>query len=75
MKIGSMQKDGTQSRMAISRGVGKYVTEFAVDHTKPFHYDEASSSTGQLVAIEQKTTTFSVLIFVINLTNQTAKVK
>ena len=34
-KIGSMQEDGTQSWMVISRGVDKYVTELAVDHTKP----------------------------------------
>ena len=49
-----MQKDRTQSWMVISRGVGKYVTELAVDHTKPFHYDEASSGTGQLVAMEER---------------------
>ena len=39
----------------ISRGVDKYVTEFAVDHTKPVHVDEAPSSTGKLVAIKQGT--------------------
>ena len=54
IKIDSMQKDGTQSWMVISRGVGKYVTELAVDHTKPFHYEEASSGTGQLVAMEER---------------------
>ena len=47
-----MKKDGTQSRMVISRGVGKYVTELAVDHTKTIHYVGASSSTEKLVAIK-----------------------
>ena len=55
IKIGSVKKDGTRCCMVISRGVDKYVTELAADHTKPIHYDEASSSTGKLVAIKQRT--------------------
>ena len=52
--IDSMKKDGTQSLMVISRGVDKYVTELAVDHTKSVRCDEASSSTGKLVAKKKK---------------------
>ena len=55
IKFGSMEKDGTQSWVVISRGVGKCVTEFAVDHRKPSHCDEASSSTEKSVAIKQRT--------------------
>ena len=49
--------------------------ELAVDHTQPIHYDEASSSTGKPVAMETKRTTYTVLIFVINLADQTTKLE
>ena len=59
-KIYSMLEDGTQSWMVISRCVGKYVTELSEENNMSIHYDEASSSTGKLVAMEQKRTTKTV---------------
>ena len=55
LKIDTMNKDGTQSWMVISRSADKYVTEFAVDHTRSIHYDEASSNTEKLAASKQRT--------------------
>ena len=49
IKIDSMQKDGTQSCMVISKGVDKYVTELAEENKKLIHDEEASSSTRQLL--------------------------
>ena len=40
--------------MVISRGVCKYLTKLSKENKKPLHYEEASSSTGQLVAMEEK---------------------
>ena len=70
-----MQKDGTQSWMVITRSVGKYVTELSEKNQKPIHYEEASSRTGETCCDGTKRTTFTVLIFVINLTDQTTKVE
>ena len=50
IKIDSTQKDGTLSWMVI----GRCVTELSEENKKPIHYEEASSSTGQLVAMEQR---------------------
>ena len=49
IKIISMQEDVTQSWMVICWCVDNYVTELAVNHTNPFHYDEASLSTRNLL--------------------------
>ena len=54
IKIDSMHKDGTQSWIVFSRRVDKYVTELSEENKKPIHYEEASSSTGQLVAVERR---------------------
>ena len=54
IKIDSMQKDGTQSWRVFSRRVDKYVTELSEENKKPIHFEEASSSTGQPVAMEQR---------------------
>ena len=50
IKIDSMMNDGTQSWVVISRGVEKYVTEGALDHTQPKHCNERSGGTRKLVA-------------------------
>ena len=55
LKIGTMDKDGTQFWMVTSRSADKYVTEFAVDHTRSIHYGEASSNTEKLSARKQRT--------------------
>ena len=70
-----MLKDGTQSWMVSRRSVGKYVTELSEENKKPIHYEEASSRTGETCCDGTKKTTFTVLIFVINLTDQTTKVE
>ena len=49
-----MQKDGTQSWIVISRDVNKYVTELPEENKKLVHYEAASSSTEELVAMKQK---------------------
>ena len=54
IKIGSMKTHKTQSWIAISRGVNKYVMELPEENKQPIHCDEASSSTGRPVAMEQK---------------------
>ena len=54
IKIDSVQEDQTQSWLSAGC-VDKYVTELAVDHTKPTHFDEAPSSTGKFVAIKPGT--------------------
>ena len=54
MKIDSTMKDWSQSWIVISRGVKKYATELSEENKKPVLYEEASSSTGKLVAMKQK---------------------
>ena len=54
VKIDSMKKHGTQSWMVISKGVDKNVTELSEENKKLIHFEEASSSTGKLVAMEQR---------------------
>ena len=54
-KTDSMKKDGTHFWMVIGRSIDHHVTELAVDHTKPVHLDEASSSTEKLVSVKQWT--------------------
>ena len=54
IKIDSMQKDGTQSWIVTSRGIDKFVTEPPEVNKKPIHYEEASSSTGKPIAMEQR---------------------
>ena len=56
IKIDSMQKDGTQSWIVISRSVNKHVTELPEEDKNPVHCEEAPSSTGQLVAMKQEET-------------------
>ena len=45
IKIDSMQNDGSQSWIVISRGVNKYVTELPEKNEKLIHYEEVASST------------------------------
>ena len=47
-----MMIDGTKSCVVISRGVERYDTELALDHTKPIRVDgvEAASSLSQMDA-------------------------
>ena len=54
IKIDSMQNDGTQSWIVISRGITKYVTQLPEENNKPIHFEEVASSAGKLVAITQK---------------------
>ena len=54
INIGSMMTDGTQSWVVINRDIDKYVTELALAHTKPIHYDAASTSTEKPVAMSQR---------------------
>ena len=54
IKIDSLRKDGTQSWMAISSGVDKYVTELFEESRKTILFEAASPSTGQLVAMQQR---------------------
>ena len=65
----------TQSWMVLSRGAGKYVSELSEESKKPVHFEDASSSKGKLVAMEQREQFRPVFIFVINLTDQTANVE
>ena len=54
IKIDSLQKDGTQSWIVISRGVNKYATELLEENRRPINYEGASPSAGTLAAMEQK---------------------
>ena len=54
VEIDSMQNDGTQSWIVISRGIIKYVTELLEENKKPIHFEEVATSAGQLVAMKQK---------------------
>ena len=53
-KIDSVMDDETQSCVVISRGVEKYVTELAWDHSEPMHCDEMSRGTGRPVAFNPR---------------------
>ena len=75
MKIDSMQKDGTQSWIVISRNVKKYLTEPAKENKKLLHYEESVFKHGATCCDGRKRTTYTTLIFVTNLTDQTTKVE
>ena len=45
-----MKRDGTKSWVVFSRGIERYVTELALDHTEPKRLDENTLSIGRLVA-------------------------
>ena len=40
VKINSMQNDGTESWVVISRGMNKHVTGLPEEHQKPIHNEE-----------------------------------
>ena len=54
MNIDSMQKDGSQSWIVISRGVNKYVKELPEENSKSIHYEEVTIGAGRPVATQQK---------------------
>ena len=50
IKNGSMMNDGTESWVVITRGLTRYVTELALDHTEPMRGEENTPSGGRSVA-------------------------
>ena len=54
IRIDSMQNDGTQSWIVISRGIDKYVTELSEENEKLTHYEEVALGAGQLIAMKHK---------------------
>ena len=55
VKIDSMQNDGTQSWIVISKGINKYVTELPEENKKPIHihYEEVARGAPKPVARKQ----------------------
>ena len=51
MKIVSMQNDGSQSWIVISKGMNKYVDELPEENKKPTHYEEVTASAGKPAVI------------------------
>ena len=49
IKIDSMQNDGSQSWIVISRGVTKDVTELLDENEQPIHLEEVAPSAAKLV--------------------------
>ena len=47
IKTDSMQNDGSQSWIVISRGMNKYVSELPEENGKSIHHEEATTSTGR----------------------------
>ena len=54
IKVDSMQNDGSQSWIVISRGLNKYVNDLREENGKYTHWEEATASTGRPVATKQK---------------------
>ena len=54
IKIDSMQKGRSQSRIVISRGMNEYVNELSEENGKCSHYKKVTACTGRLVATKQK---------------------
>ena len=54
IKIDSMQNDGNQSWIVISRGINKNVTELPEENEKPIHYEDVAPGTVKLVATKRQ---------------------
>ena len=54
IKMDSVQKDGTQSWIVISRSINKYVTELPEEIKKPIHCEDVALSTVRFVPMKQK---------------------
>ena len=54
VKIDSMQNDGIQSWIVISRGINQYVTELPEESGKSIHNEEVAASTQKPVAKKHK---------------------
>ena len=54
VKIDSMQNDGSQSWIEISRGINKDAIELSEENRKPFHYEGVSLGAGQPVVTKQQ---------------------
>ena len=59
----SMQNDGTQSWIAISRGINKYVT-LPEENKKPIHSEEVASGTGRTRCDKTTGTIPTIFIFI-----------
>ena len=65
VKTDSMQNDGIQSWIVISRGTDKYVTELPEKNEKPSHYEEVALGAGKPIATTTETIhTIFIFIFV-----------
>ena len=54
IKSDSLQNDGCQSWMVISRGMNKYATDLLEENEKPIHCEDVAASTVRSVATKQK---------------------
>ena len=64
VKIDSVQHDGTQSWIVISRGINKYVTELPEEIKKLIHYKEVASNAGKSRCDKTSGTIHAIFIFI-----------
>ena len=62
IKIDSLQNDGYQSWMVISRGINKYATDLLEENEKPIHCEEVAPVRGDPLRQNRRNNSLSTIV-------------